>query len=248
MLQYLIDFPVTNFLGAPVAELAIFILIFAYVVIRRHDKRLAGVSRLKIFVLLIIFVYFAWMPIVWPSLIPSSMLTLSVFGMFVVNFYFIYSLVLSRIEWPYRERLKNLAHEPANQEIFPPIWKYGKRFYYCYYIFQSLVSGTNPLRFLKEIATDRVRDDIKDELRQMGVKKKLISLSLMIGFMKDRLACDENLPADFKAVMEKIVDDLGKHPWLEEQVNEFLRIAAESPEDLHFPEWMSAFENSVTGK
>ena len=60
--------------------------------------------RLKIFILLIIFVYFAWMPIVWPSLIPASMLTLSVFGMFVVNFYFLYSLVLARIEWPYRER------------------------------------------------------------------------------------------------------------------------------------------------
>ena len=27
------------------------------------------------------------------------------------------------------------------------------------------------------MATDRVRDDIKDELRQMGVEKKLISLN-----------------------------------------------------------------------
>ena len=91
----------------------------AYVVIHRHDKRLAGFSRLKIFILLIIFFYFAWMPIVWPSLIPSSMLTLSVFGMFVVNFYLFYSLVLARIERPYRERLANLAQEPRNQEIFP---------------------------------------------------------------------------------------------------------------------------------
>ena len=134
---------------------------------------------------------------------------------------------------------------PGNQQtrtIFPPIWSYGKRFYYCYYIFQSLVSGSNPFRFLKEIATDRVRDDIKDELRQMGVKKKLISLALMIEFMKNRLTCDENLPADFKEVMGKTLDDLGKHPWLEEQVNEFLRLAMESPEDLHFPEWTSAFE------
>ena len=42
--------------------------------------------------------------------------------------------------------------------------------------------------------------------------------------------------------MGKIIDDLEKHPWIEEQVNEFLRIAMESPEDLHFPEWTSAFE------
>ncbi len=81
----------------------------------------------------------------------------------------------------------------------------------------------------------------------MGVEKKLISLALMIGFMKNRLACDPNLPADFKAVMGNTLDDLEKHPWLEEQVNEFLRIATESPEDLHFPEWTSAFEKCATG-
>ena len=60
--------------------------------------------------------------------------------------------------------------------------------------------------------------------------------------MKNRLAGDENLPADFKEVMGKIIDDLEKHPWIEEQINEFLRIAMETPEDLHFPEWTSAFE------
>ena len=82
----------------------------------------------------------------------------------------------------------------------------------------------------------------------MGVKKKLISLSLMIEFMKNRLACDETLPADFKEVMGKTLDDLGKHPWLEEQVNEFLRLAMESPEDLHFPEWTSAFEKCANDR
>jgi len=239
---------VLGILGAPFTELIIFILLMTYVVIRRHDKRLAGISRMKILILVIVFVYFAWMPIVWPTLIPASMLTLSILGMFAVNFYFIYSLVLSRIEWPYRERLTNLAHEPASQEIFPPLWKYGRRFYYGYYIFQSLVSGINPLRFLKEIATDRVRDDIKDALRQMGVQKKLISMALMIEFMKNRLACDETLPEDFKAVMGTTLEDLGKHPWIEEQVNEFLRLAMESPEDLHFPAWTSAFEECATGR
>ena len=111
-----------------------------------------------------------------------------------------------------------------------------------------MVSGVNPFHFLSNIANDRVRDDIKDALRQLGVEKKLISLSLMVGFMKSHLAADANLPADFKEVMEKSLDDLQKHPWLEEQVNEFLRIATESPEDLHFPEWMAYFEKSVTGK
>jgi Ca2+/Na+ antiporter len=237
---------VIGFLGAPFTELIIFILLVAYFVIHRHDRQ--GISLLKVFILVIIFIYFAWMPIVWPSLIPSSMRTLSVFGMFVVNFYFLYSLILARIERPYREALANLVREPEKHEIFRDIWSSGKRFYYYSYIFQSLISGVNPFHFLSNIANDRVRDDIKDALRQMGVEKKLISLSLMVGFIKSRLAADESLPADFKEVMGNTLDDLDKHPWIEEQVNEFLRIATESPEDLHFPEWMAAFEENVTGK
>ena len=79
---------VIGFLGAPFTELIIFILLVTYVVIYRNDKHLAGISKLKVIILLVIFIYFAWMPIVWPSLIPSAMLTLSVFGMFVVNFTF----------------------------------------------------------------------------------------------------------------------------------------------------------------
>jgi Ca2+/Na+ antiporter len=235
MFQYVI-----GILGAPFIELIIFVLLVAYFVIHRHDRR--GISLLKVFILLIIFIYFAWMPIVWPSLIPSSMRTLSVFGMFVVNFYFFYSLILARIERPYREALANLVREPEKHEIFRDIWSSGKRFYYYSYIFQSLVSGANPFHFLSNIANDRVRDDIKDTLRQLEVEKRLISLKLMVGFMKTRLAGDQNLPADFKVVMEKTLDDLEKHPWIEEQANEFLRIATETPEDLHFPEWTSAFE------
>ena len=74
---------------------------------------------LKVVILVVIFIYFGWMPIVWPSLIPSLMLTLSVFGMFVINFYLFYSLVLARTERPYREALANLVREPEKQELFP---------------------------------------------------------------------------------------------------------------------------------
>jgi hypothetical protein len=244
MFQY-----VFSFLGSAYIELIIFIVLLTYFVIHRHDKRLvvSGISLLKVVILLVIFIYFAWMPIVWPSLIPSLMLALSVFGMFVINFYLLYSVMLSRIERPYRDALASLDHDPAKDGVFQNIWTSGKRFYYYYYIFQALVSGSNPWHFLKEIANDRVQDDIKDTLRHMGVEKKLISLKLMVGYLKNRLSCDTNLPADFKDVMTKTIDEFDKHPWLEEQINEFLRIATESPEDLHFPEWMAAFEKCVNG-
>ncbi len=237
------------FLTNPYIEVIIFILLVSYFIIHRHDKRLvvSGISRLKVVILLVIFLYFAWMPIAWPTLIPSFMLALSVFGMFVINFYLLYSVMLSRIERPYRDALAQLDNDPYKPGIFQNIWTSGKRFYYSYYIFQALVSGSNPFHFLKEISNNRVQDDIKDTLRKMGVEKRLVSLKLMVGFLKNHLVCDETLPADFKAVMQKTLDDLDKHAWLEEQINEFLRIATESPEDLHFPEWLAAFQKCVTG-
>ena len=55
-------------------------------------------------------------------------------------------------------------------------------------------------------------------------------------------------PQISKTMMGNTLDDLGKHPWLEEQTNEFLRIAMETPEDLHFPEWTSAFEQCASNR
>jgi len=245
MFQHLI-----NFLSNAYIEVIIFILLLAYFIIYRHDKRpvVSGVSKLKAFILLVIFIYFAWMPIVWPTLIPSFVLALSVLGMFIINFYFFYCLMLSSTERPYRLALEAMGQDPENPEIFHNIWRYGKKFYYFYYIFQSLFSGANPLHFLRNIASDRVQDDIRDELRHTGIEKQLISLKLMVGFMKSRLASDENLPADFKEVMGKTIDELTKHPWLEEQINEFLRITTEAPEDLHFSEWRASFKKAVTEK
>jgi len=241
MFQYLIDF-----LGSAYIEVIIFFLLIAYFVAHRKNQRLAvsGIKLLRVIVLLIIFLYFIW---TWSTLIVPSLRAAAVTGMFIINFYLFYSLLLSRIEQPYRAALVAMGRDPDKPEVFRDIWSSGKRFYYYYYLFQALFSGSNPFHFLKEIANDRVQDDIKDTLRQMGVEKKLISLKVMVGFMKNRLACDENLPTDFKLVMEKTIDDLAKHPWLEEQVNEFLRIATESPEDLNFPEWMAAFKKCVTG-
>jgi hypothetical protein len=167
---------------------------------------------------------------------------ISVFGMFIINIYLFYNLLLARVERPYRDTLTALSQNPEKDETFHGVWSHGRKFYYFFYFMHSLFSGSNPFRFLHEMATDRVRDDIKDELRRLGVEKKLISLNLMVGFLKNRLAGDANLPAGSKEVMGKTINDLEKDPWIEAQINEFLRIAMENPEDLHFPEWTSAFE------
>jgi hypothetical protein len=231
-------------LSSAYVEIIILVLLLVYFFKQRREPRLmaSGIRLVRTIIIAAIFSYFMF---IWASTVEPSLRNLSVFGMFLVNIIFAYHLILGRLERPYREALDSLAQDPQQSAIIGDVWQNGKRFYYLRYALASLFSGMNPFRFLSEIATDRVRDDIKDALRRMGVEKKLISLKLMIGFMKNRLACDENLPADFKTVMEKTIDDLDKHPWIEEQVNEFLRLAMENPENLHFPEWMAAFEKCV---
>jgi hypothetical protein len=94
----------------------------------------------------------------------------------------------------------------------------------------------------KHVGCRWLRDDIEDELRRLGVEMKLISLNLMVGFLKDRLVDDANLPADSKEMKGKIIDDLEKDFWIEAQINKFLSIVLETQKNLHFPEWTSAFE------
>ncbi len=199
----------------------------------------SGVRLIRVIILLMIFLY---LTLTWGSLIVPSLRAISVFGMFIINIYLFYFLLLARLERPYRDTLTALRQNLEKDETFHSIWRNGRKFYYFYYLIRSLFSGFNPFHFLHKMATDRVRDDIKDELRRLGVEKKLISLNLMVSFLKNRLAGDENLPGDIKEVMGKIIDDLEKYPWIEAQINEFLRIAMETPEDLHFPEWTSTFE------
>ena len=234
-----------NLLGSAYIQIVIFFLLCAYFVRHRRDPRMvvSGIRLIRVIILLIIFLYFT---MTWASLIPASLRAITVFGMFIINIYLFYFLLLARIERPYRDTLTALSQNPEKEETFHGVWSHGKKFYYFYYFIHSLFSGSNPFRFLKEMATDRVRDDIKDELRRLGVEKKLISLNLMVSFLKRRLAADGNLPADFKEVMGKTLDDLLKHPWIEEQINEFLSIVMESPEDLHFPEWTSVFEKHAS--
>ncbi len=235
-----------DLLGSAYAEIVILLILLGAFIVHRRDPRLvvSGIRVIRTIVTVLIFFYFMF---IWSSTVQPTLRSISIFGMFLVNLFMLYNLMLARLERPYRDALVKISVEPENHELIHTVWRTGKRFYYVRYAWSSLFSGTNPVQFLRDIATERMRQDIKDELRRMGVEKRLVSLKLMLGFIKSRLACDATLPADFKIVMEKNIDDIDKHPWLEEQVNEFLLIATESPEDLHFPEWVAAFEKCVTG-
>jgi hypothetical protein len=239
MLQSLIDI-----LSSAYVEIVILFFLLVGFVMHRRDPRLV-VSSIRIIRTLIVVLIFFYFMFIWASTVQPTLRSISVFGMFLVNVYMFYNLILARLERPYRDALAGINQTPEKPEQIHNILRAGKRFYYLRYAWSSLFSGSNPVRFLHELATDRVRDDIKQTLRNYGKEQKLITLPVLVAYLKNRMACDENLPADFKDLMAKAIDDFTKHPWIQEQVNEFLQTAAEKPEDLHFPEWMTKFDACV---
>jgi hypothetical protein len=240
MFQYLVDI-----LSSAYIEIVILILFVAYFAVHRRDRRMmiSGIRIVRMAIVITAFIYFMF---IWASTVQPTLRSISIFGMFAINLYMAYSLLLSRLEAPYRDALVAIGHQPDQHDILHNIWSRGKRFYYARYAYSSLFSGANPFEFLHAVASERVREDIKSELHRYGVEKKLISLDEMTAYLKSNMACDQNLPVDFKDLVEKAIDGFAKHPWIQEQVNNFLTIATESPEDLHFPEWMSKFEACVT--
>ncbi len=240
MFKFLVDL-----LSSAYIELVLLILLVIYFVIHRRDKRLkiSGVRMVRMTIAISVFIYFMF---IWASTVQPTLRSISTFGMFVVILVMCYYLILSRFEAPYRDALFSISSNTDQHDILHRIWRTGKRFYYIRYTISSLFSGINPFEFLHDVTTERVREDIKDQLRHYGLEQKLISFPMMMAFLKSQLACDDNLPADFKDVMLESIDSFTKHPWFEEQINEFLVIATERPEDLHFPEWMSAFEKCIS--
>lgn len=236
-----------NIFADPFAEIAIAILVILLIAFfaLRKDPRLvvSGIRLVRIIMLVLIFFYLMF---VWVSAINPALRTISIFGMFLINLVMIHNLILARLERPYRDALKAMTGEPERHELIHRVWHTGKRFYYFHYVWSSLFSGANPFHFLHDLATDRVREDIKDTLRRYGVEQKMITLPMMAGYLKRQIACDATMPVDFKDLMEKAIEDFAKHPWIQEQGNEFLRLATERPEDLHFPEWMASFEACVS--
>lgn len=233
-----------SILSSAYTEIVIFsILLIAFIRFRR-DLRLvvSGIRIVRILMAVVLFFLFLF---IWNSAVNPTLRPISVFGMFLLNLYMVYNLVLARLERPYRDALAAMTSEPERHELIHNVWHTGKRFYYLHYAWSSLFSGTNPVHFLHDLATERVRDDVKDSLRHFGVEKKMITLPMMAGYLKSQIACDQSMPVDFKDVMEKAIDDFAQHPWIQEQANEFLRLASERPEDLHFPEWMEKFDTCV---
>lgn len=233
-----------NSLSQAVVQVVLYLVLLWYFFAHRHNPRMV-VSRLGLVHIVLLSLIFLYFLLNWSSGIRPALAQFAVFGMFLVNLHLLKTVIQSRFEMPYRYALEAVRQEPESSEHLQHIWHTGKRFFYVHYAGASLFSGTNPFHFLHNMASEGVRDDIRDTLHKYGVEKKLISLKMMAGFLQDRLSRDETLPDNFRELMQQAIAGFVKHPWIEEQADEFLRIASESPEDLYFPEWMEQFDQSV---
>lgn len=224
-------------------QLAILILFIWFFLAHRKDPRMpvSRVGLIRMIIMLLIFTYFL---LSWASGIRPALAQAAVFGMFVINLTFLYAVILSRLERPYRDALTAYCQDPQNRENLDDIWSAGKRFYYMRHFFSSIMSGESPTRFLHEVTISRIRDDVQTCLRQHGLTRQFISMKGMIAYLETRLEEEEMLPPEFKEVVKKKLQDFQTHPWVEEQINEYLRMALETPEKIHNPEWTLLMEKA----
>lgn len=236
-----------NTLSIAYVQLVILVLFIWYFLLHRKDPRmpLSRVGVIRMVILLLIFLYFLMS---WASGIRPALAEAAVFGMFVINLIMLNSLILSRLEGPYRDALATYCQDPQNMENLETVWSTGKRFYYLRHFFSSIMSGESPVRFLHEIASGRIRDDVQDSLRQHGLTHQFISLKGMVAYLEGRLAAEEFLPQGFKDLVTKQLAEIQEHPWVVDKINDYLELAMENPEKIHNPEWSLMWEKTRTPK
>jgi hypothetical protein len=228
----------------PFIEIGLLVILLLAFIRYRRDPRveITGIKIVRVLILLLIFLYLMF---VWSSSVQPALRGISIFGMFIINMVLLYQLILARLLRPYHTALTALTQKPGDSGLFKQVWRSGKRFYCARYAWASLLSGANPFHFLGEIATDRVRDDIRDTLRRYGVEQKMLTLASLVAYLKNQIGCDPTMPADFRDLILQCIDDFGKHPYIQEKANEFLHLASERPEEINFPEWIAQFESCI---
>jgi len=236
-----------NTLSIAYVHLVILCLFIWYFLAHRKDHRMpvARVGLIRMIILLLIFTYFL---LSWASGIRPALAQAAVFGMFTINLFFLFSLILSRLERPYRDALAAYCRDPQSLENLDDVWSTGKRFYYLRHFFSSIMSGESPTRFLHEVTTGRIRDDIQTCLRSHGLTRQFISLKGMIAYLESRLDQEESFPPEFKDLVKKQLQQLGQHPWVVDEVDGYLKMALETPEKIHNPEWSLLWEKTSAPK
>lgn len=229
-----------------ITQVVIFFLFIVYFFTQRRDPRLR-VSRLGFIRLAVLAAIFFFFLLSAYSAVNPALRQAALLGMFIVNLFMLINVILTKLERPYRETLETYAQNPENQEHLDQVWRTGKRLYYLRYFVSGIFSGTSPWLFLGEIAGERIRGDLKEVMAKHGLTRDFISLPSLVGFLKTRLAQGE-FPKEFQEVITQAIHEFAQHPWIEEQVNDFLTMAVENPENLYHPQWPQMWDKAKGGK
>jgi len=206
----------------------LFLILLSY---RKDPTVVAARPRLvRLVILALIFLYFLWSQ---SSLVLPSLRNVNIFGMILINLGMLWQWVNIFLERPYRRALEEFAENPGSPGVGEQVWATGHRFYFSFYLIAALLSGALPWRFLSESAKDGIRHDLADTLSRHGKSRSLVSFGAMLTFVRRRLDSDL-LPPEFRESMAALLAQLEQHPWLEEQVNDYLRQVWESPETLTY--------------
>ncbi len=223
-----------------VAFFVIFLLIYYYYEKRLPTFRLLSLTLVRLVILALVFSYFF---LTWSSAVNPSLRTASVFGMSIVNLYLLWQIILTRAELPFRLAMQGAFREADQTEALPKIIHTGKRYYYLRHFWQALFSGSFSRHFLHGLAADRLRQDLKSILHQKGIDKDLITWETLTTFLKNKIMADATLPPEFKDLMTGTMADFFGHPWIGEQINQFLAQIMDSPEDFFTGEWQNLLKS-----
>jgi hypothetical protein len=221
--------------SAYVQVIIYFLLIGWFFIQRRQFSQIStGLSWLRAIILLFLFLYFF---LNWSGSVNPSLRAASVVGMLYINLCMIFNLFSNKLEMYYRDALKVYGQDLESKEKLERVWATGKRYFYTRYFVQSLFSGFVPQHFLRAIVSEKVPEDIQKILAEHGMGKEIISTQNMLAFLKHRLGQEEFMPGDLRKMLEEAIGNFGQHTWIDNEVNEFLRLALKNPEKLYEASW-----------
>jgi hypothetical protein len=237
MMEFLITFQSTIY-----AQIGLFLGLAALYVSSQRKLPAFHVLSFAVVRLAMTVALFLYLFLNWSSEVNPSLRNASVWGMFFVNLYLLWQIILTRLELPYRLALGACGRQPDNPDNFRLVVQTGRRYYHVRHFWQALISGSSIHRFLHGVAREQVRDDLHKALHQYGPGKQIINFQMQTAFLKRQLDDDENLPQEVREALGKAVDEFAGHQWIEEQVDHFLFLATESPEELISSSWAEEWQ------
>ncbi len=148
--------------------------------------------------------------------------------------------MLGNLDEKYRLALEAYGKDIGNKGLLEAVWSSGKKYIYARYFSDALFSGYSPGNFLKGVVSRQIPTDIQSVLMKHGVHKELVTTQNLIAFLMHTLNQGQDVPQELKEILAQVVKQFGEHAWIQEQVDEFLRLALQDPEKLYQSSWNEA--------